>query len=735
MPDLRAQLLAAFEVEHRDHVEAVRRALAAPAEADLREMFRRIHSLKGAARAVDLPTIEDLAHRLEERLAEVMASGSGLSPPMVDMIHVGLDAIEAQAAAERQGQTPPDAAAAIAALGRTGPAPAAPEPAPPPTTTPTPTPPAAENPPASEKAPEYVRVDAELGLRLTEAMHQLSADLQAHESLVDLIQRLQRDGQAVERLWSEARRRGGAAREGAHLHAFEAGLRNLTRELSRLARRQARTSWAVGQSAAILREQVDEIALTPAENLLGDLARMTRDIAREQGVEVEVLFEGLEVRAERRVLQALRDPIIHLLRNAVSHGAEPVEARARAGKPARLQVGLSARTRGGRLEIRVFDDGPGPDLAKIEAAAVARDLLPPRRRGDPRRPPDEILALAFEPGVSVSASVDRISGRGMGLSAVNQTLLALGGSVRLARRDPVGAEVILSAPLSAARQTLVILRSGEALFALPSFGVRALLRLGGGELEIVEGVPGARIQIDGSDIVTPVIPLHALLDDLPLAPPDPSATVPAALLVRGERRLLVAVDAIEDVRELTVQSLQDNRAYPGLSAGAALLDDDQPVLVLSAEALVERWVRNARRVSASALGLAPPQASETRTVRTILVADDSITTRTLERSILEAQGYRVVLAVDGVDALNTLRSGGHVIDAVVADIELPRMDGFSLLQAITAAAGLADLPVILMTSRDDPQDVRRGLDLGAEAYITKQKFDQRELLATISRVL
>lgn len=728
MPELRAQLLAAFEVEHRDHVEAVRRALTHPAEADLREIFRRVHSLKGAARAVDLAAIEDLAHRLEERLAEVMETGAGLSAQMVDLIHVGLDAIEAQAAAERQGQPPPDPTAAIQALaGRA----AAPEAAP---AAPASAPVPAEAGPPGEKAPEYVRVDAELGLRLSEAMHQLSADLLAEEALVEVVQRLQRDGRTLERLWGEVRMRG-AGREGPHVQAFEAGLRSLTRELSALAQRHARASWAVGQSAAALRSQVDEVALTPAENLLGDLARMTRDIAREQGVEVEVRFEGLEVRAERRVLQALRDPIIHLLRNAISHGAEPADVRERAGKPSRLQVGLRARARGGRLEVRVFDDGPGPDLAKIEAAAVARHLMPPRRRGDPPRAADEILALAFEPGVSVTASVDRISGRGMGLSAVNQTLLALGGSVRLTHRDPVGAEVILSAPLSAARQTLVILRAGDALFALPSFGVRSLLRLSGADLEFVEGVPSARIQTDGSDIVTPVLPLRALLDDLPLAPPDPAASIPAALLVRGDRRLLVAVDAVEDVRELTVQSLQDSRAYPGLSAGAALLDDDQPVLVLSAEALVERWLRNARRLSASALGLAPPQASESRSARTILVADDSITTRTLEKSILEAQGYRVVLAVDGVDALNTLRSGGVVIDAVVADIEMPRMDGFSLLQAIKADAGLAELPVILMTSRDDPQDVRRGLDLGAEAYITKQKFDQRELLATISRVL
>ena len=206
------------------------------------------------------------------------------------------------------------------------------------------------------------------------------------------------------------------------------------------------------------------------------------------------------------------------------------------------------------------------------------------------------------------------------------------------------------------------------------------------------------------------------------------------LIHRGERHLLLAVDEITDVRELTVQDLDDRRLAPGLTLGATILDEDRPLLVLNPEALIDRWLRNARRLSASALGLAAPEAVA-RQVRTVLVVDDSITTRTLEKSILEAQGYRVILAVDGVDALNTLRSSEALIDLVVADIEMPRMDGFSLLQAIKADAGLARLPVILMTSRNDEADVRRGLDLGAEAYITKQKFDQRELLATIGRIL
>jgi len=170
-------------------------------------------------------------------------------------------------------------------------------------------------------------------------------------------------------------------------------------------------------------------------------------------------------------------------------------------------------------------------------------------------------------------------------------------------------------------------------------------------------------------------------------------------------------------------------------SGTVLLEDEMPALVLSPELLIEHWVRNESRLAAGGLGLSAWAPEQERHATTVLVVDDSITTRTLEKSILEAQGYQVLLSVDGIDALNVLRSGDAMVDLVIADVEMPRMDGFGLLQAIKADPRLSSTPVILMTSRADPEDVRRGLDLGASAYITKQKFDQRELLATIGQLL
>jgi two-component system chemotaxis sensor kinase CheA len=210
--------------------------------------------------------------------------------------------------------------------------------------------------------------------------------------------------------------------------------------------------------------------------------------------------------------------------------------------------------------------------------------------------------------------------------------------------------------------------------------------------------------------------------------------VKAVLVRHGSRTCALAVNAFHDVRTMLVSDVQAI-GLSELVSGTVLLENEMPALVLSPDKLVEHWIRNEGSLAAGGLGLTRWAPEEERRSRTILVVDDSITTRTLEKSILEAQCYEVLLSVDGIDALHILRSGGTIVDLVIADVEMPRMDGFGLLQAIKNDPRLSTLPVILMTSRADPEDVRKGLDLGASAYITKQKFDQRELLATIGQVL
>ncbi len=745
MSEFRQQLLAVFDAEHKEHLAAIRGLLedAATGRPDLREAFRRAHTLKGAARAVDLPAVEEVAHQLETLFVAVEAGERVLDPATIRAVEHALDAVEGLVAAlgtEDAAARERALAQAGAALRRGGvtsappPGPAVPEAAP----ARGPAPAQAEPPPAAAAPPGMLRVAAEQVDRLSDAVHLLAVEVPRQEGLGQRLRGLEAEARALARSF-EALRPGLRALTGrdglaASLTGFERELMGLLRGLGALSRTQRAAAWSLGQAAQAVRDAATRLSLVPAEEVLGALARMARDMAREEGREVVVRLEGMDLLAERRVLQVLKDPALHMLRNAIGHGIEPPEERMARGKPAQAELGLRLAAPGGRLVLTVWDDGRGPDLARIEEVAVARGLLPAREPSAPPPPADALLALVFEPGFSTAAEVDRLSGRGMGLSVVAEAARALRGGAQFRARAPQGAEIELSVPRAAALQPLLLMEARGQLFALPSHGVERLLRLPVAALDHLESQPVLRVPTAEGEVVAPVLPLATLVGLEASALPEEGGYLSLVLLRRAARICAVAVEVLRDVVTVPVTDLDTPGIDADIVTGGALLDDDTPVLVLSSEGLVGRWLRDRGRLAPAGIGLTAQRPDVPPARRTILVVDDSITTRTLEKSILEAQGYRVLLSVDGLDALGRLR-GGEGVDLVVADVEMPRMDGFALLQAMKTDPVLAPIPVILMTSRADPADVRRGLELGAGAYVTKQKFDQRELLATIGQLL
>ncbi|MEZ0168337.1 response regulator [Microvirga sp. TS319] len=753
MTDIRQQLQAAFEVEHREHLQAIRHALdsADPGTIDLADVFRRAHSLKGAARAVDLPAVEEIAHRLEALFARVMDGQLHLDQTTLADVRSSLDAIEDIVAGARSPDDRPDPRAADQELASPAPHDTPPAvPAPPHAAAERGRPAAADNT-APVGTGTYLRVAAEQMEELSTSMHQLLAALQAGERLDQTLREIENDARGLRRSWEalqarimssgsvELRRSSPEAAQAgsssmSRLRDFDEDLKILFRRLSTLARDRKQSSWAIDQATRKLRGTVDRVSLAAAETVFGGFGPMVREIARKEGRDVDVRTLGLDLQADRQVLQALKDPIMHLLRNAVSHGIEPAAERTAKGKSERGEIVLEMVSRGGRLVISVRDDGRGPDLARIQRVAIERGLLAPK--ADDAMPPlmDQLLPLVFTPGFSTATEVDRLSGRGMGLSVVAEAVRKLHGSVLMRPRYPWGSEILLNVPFTAARQSLLLVEAENRMYGLPSHAVTRLLRLLASSLESVEGRPTARIEIGGKDVVVPVIAITALTGSPDAQISIEAGHVKAVLIRHGSRHCALAVNAFHDVRSLLVSDAQAV-GLADVVSGTVLLEEEMPALVLSPDRLIEHWVRNESRLAAGGLGLSSAAQEQARIATTILVVDDSITTRTLEKSILEAQGYRVLLSVDGIDALNILRSGEAVVDLVIADVEMPRMDGFGLLQAIKTDPRIAPTPVILMTSRADPQDVRRGLDLGANAYITKQKFDQRELLATIGQLL
>ncbi|TGD93874.1 hybrid sensor histidine kinase/response regulator [Methylobacterium nonmethylotrophicum] len=764
MDDIRQLLLAAFDAEHREHLAAIRAALAeaeAGRPADWNDVFRRAHSLKGAARAVDLPAVEEVAHRLEALFDRVVQGRAGLDRATAGVVDLALDRIEGLVAGLPETPEPAAPADAIAALDAClsgAPIPAA-QPAPPLTAKPAPELPAdrAPEPAPAQAGPQdgavaYLRVASDQIENLSKAVHDLTAALQGQETIgaavaglesgaralrrsVDTVQGRTGEIVALARRLREAGDPAGAALDGFvdRVRRLDGDLRGVIRGISALARVQSRSTGAVDAALRRLRDESDRLLLVPAETVFGGYGRMVREIAREAGLAVEVRLQGLDLQVDRGLLQALKDPVLHALRNTISHGAESPDARRDAGKPEALSVTLSVASRGSQLVVTIRDDGRGPDLARIRETGRRQGLVAPGSEPET----DAILDLVFAPGFSTAAAIDRIAGRGMGLSVVAEAARSLRGRASLRPAEPYGTEVTIAVPLSAARQPVLLveaaLRPGEAAqtFGIPSGAIAGLLRLKERDLASVTGEPAARINQGGRDVVVPLVPLASLLGSGVAPLPLRDGLVRAVLLRCGTSHCAVAVDRLLDVRVLLVGPAPPVGGDPALMSGTVMLADESPAIVLDPEGLC------ARARTGGLVAAAPMPAAERRMKRvpTVLVVDDSITTRTLEKSILEAHGYRVFVCVDGQDALDRLRRDGGDVDLVVADVEMPRLDGFGLLQAVKADPGLTRLPVILMTSRGDPADIRRGLDLGADAYITKQKFDQRELLDTIGQLL
>jgi two-component system chemotaxis sensor kinase CheA len=707
LQDLRQELLAAFDGEYRDHLSAVRSGLAAARRgeaADLRDIFRRLHSLKGAARAVDLPAVEALAHELEAQMAGVIDAGKGLDRDRIAALEAGLDAIETAIEAAIGGGAP-----------------------------------AADAGAAEEPSLGYLRVEAGQVTDLVVAMAQLTQAVERQDGLGGRVQEIER----------AARRARRALEPLLHRDTVPGSLDEIARELATATRDAAvlrhdlrETSWALDEALRRLREDVDRISLVPAETVFGPMARMLRDLARDEGVAVEPDFTGLGLQADRRVLQALKDPVLQLLRNAVSHGSEPPDRRRARGRPPATRISLALRSGGGRLIVTVTDDGPGPDLEAIRSRGVERGLLTAATAA--AATPARLMALVFEPGFSTRADVGALSGRGMGLSIVTEAARALDGSARMSMGPAASGTVVeIAVPLSVARQTALLLGCGEDVVALPTAAVQRLLRVPVAAIEPLGGQMCVRTHGGPSTRTAPVAVLGELLGMGSGALPVHEGHVKLAVTRGGPfgQPLALAVDRFQDVRRFLSHSAEIIGLDTDLVSGFVMIGSETPAPLLSADGLVARWAQRGGWTGTGASDNASPD--DAPVVHTILVADDSITSRTLEKSILEAHGYRVITAVDGLEALERLQSdrgqeagrGADMIDMVLADVEMPRMDGFALLQAIKGDPDLARIPVIIMTSRAAPADVRRGLDLGAAAYIAKQTFDQQDLLGAIGRLL
>jgi two-component system chemotaxis sensor kinase CheA len=479
-------------------------------------------------------------------------------------------------------------------------------------------------------------------------------------------------------------------------------------------------------------ETMKNVLMLPVGTLVEVLPKLARDCARAQGKEVELIIEGADIEIDKRILEELKDPLIHLVRNCVDHGIAKPEERTQAGKPSCGTIRLTFVAKDNRrMEISVSDDGSGVALDKVGAAAVKMGLLPADAAKRPG--PREIVQLIFVSGMSTSPIITDISGRGLGLAIVREKVEKLGGTVSVQSQTGAGTTFLLLLPMTLATFRGVLVRVGEYLFVLPAINVERVLRVREEDIKTIEN--RETIRLDGQ-----ILSMARLRDTLEL-PARKSGSVsnkipglteasamPVIILNSVEKRMAFLVDEVLQEQEVLVKGLGAQLKRVRNIAGATVLGTGKVVPVLNVSDLMKSAVlSSAVSRKETAAGQAPAGPGR------ILVAEDSITSRTLLKNILETAGYRVTTAVDGADALAQVRS--NEFDLVVSDVDMPRMNGFELTAKIRADKKLGELPVVLVTALESREDKERGIEAGANAYIVKSSFDQSNLLEVVRKFI
>jgi two-component system sensor histidine kinase and response regulator WspE len=763
-------LLDLFRLEAETHTQALTANLLTlerdpTAEQSLEASMRAAHSLKGAARLIELMPAVDIAHAMEEIFVAAQCGRLILRREQIDLLLRGVDMLAAIARDSSEPQAAGDADRAevdalLAALGQATAAPqvAIPAPIPPPPAPPTqeaaapefsaPEPTAPDPPPsppraapAHDPAPQPARPprqSAPEGSEAADRVLRITADSLSRllgltgESLMEA-RRLRPFGDRLmrlRRLHFDAIRAFDGLRDAlppeAGSEALQFALGEARQRLAdcqhylaeRLAEFETYDRRAV-QLAHRLYDEALASRMRPFEDGVRRYARRVRDLGRELGKQVRLEILGGATPVDRDILEQLDAPIGHLLRNAIDHGIEAPAERVAAGKPAEGVIRLEARHHAGLLQIIVADDGHGIDLERLRAAILARGLASAETVSQLSEA--ELLEFLFLPGFSLKLSVTAISGRGVGLDAVQESARQVRGIVRAATEAGQGARFQFELPLSlSVVRALLVEISGEP-YALPLASIQRALKLPRSAIEMLEGQQHFSLE----DRQIGLVGAHHLLGSAEAA----IAGEELSVVIIGDQRNSygLAVDLLLAQRDLVVRPLDPRLGkVPGISA-AALMEDGSPVLILDVDDLlrgVEKLTATGRLGKVAA---AAPDAGKRR--RRVLVVDDSLTIRELERKLLSQHGYEVEVATDGMDGWNAARAGHF--DLIVTDVDMPRMDGIELVTLIRKDPHLRAVPVMIVSYKDREEDRRRGLEAGADYYLTKGSFHDEALVHAV----
>lgn len=758
-------LLELFSLEAEAQTQVLSAGLLAlernPTQADqLESCMRAAHSLKGAARIVGVDAGVSVAHVMEDCLVSAQECRLLLRPEHIDALLQGTDLLmriatpnnaplpeDIEAYVALMGGLLDPAAAAAAAAAVPVSAPAVPVSAPaapliaelqlePPLTWLEEPAPVVEPLPEAPKKTRRTTENGERVLRVTAERLNSLLDLSS-KSLVETL-RLKPHLATMQRL-KRMQNNGLRALENLNVHLKEHALSLEAQEALEDARRLLAESqqllveknaeldefvWQASQRAQVLYDTALACRMRPFADVLSGQVRMVRDLGRSLGKQVRLEIEGEKTQVDRDVLEKLEAPLTHLLRNAVDHGIETPEQRLLAGKPAEGLIRLRASHQAGLLVLELSDDGNGVDLEKVRRSIVERQLSPAQTAAQLSE--EELLTFLFLPGFSLRDTVTEVSGRGVGLDAVQHMVRQLRGAVVLEQAAGEGSRFHLEVPLTLSVVRSLVVEVGGEAYAFPLAHIERMCDLEAADIVQVEG--RQHFWYEGRHVG--LVAASQLLQ----RPVNQGHQPTLKVVVIRERDTIygVAVERFIGERTLVVLPLDERLGkVQDISAGA-LLDDGSVVLIVDVEDMlrsVDKLLNTGRLERIARHG---DQAVEVARKR-ILVVDDSLTVRELQRKLLLNRGYDVAVAVDGMDGWNALRS--EDFDLLITDIDMPRMDGIELVTLLRRDNRLQSLPVMVVSYKDREEDRRRGLDAGADYYLAKASFHDDALLDAVVELI
>lgn len=743
-----ASLLELFSLEAEAQTQVLSAGLLAlerdPTQADhLESCMRAAHSLKGAARIVGVDAGVSVAHVMEDCLVSAQEGRLYLRPEHIDALLQGTDLLM-RIATPDNNPGPADIEAYVALMARlldplalaapistpiapfmSEPEPEAPAPV---VEVPTPIAEPSKTRRTTENGERVLRVTAE---RLNSLLDLSSKSLvetlrlKPHLATMQRLKRMQNNGlRALENLNVHLKE------HALSLEAQEAlddARRLLAESQQLLVEKNAELdefAWQASQRAQVLYDTALACRMRPFADVLTGQVRMVRDLGRSLGKQVRLEIEGEKTQVDRDVLEKLEAPLTHLLRNAVDHGIESPEQRLLAGKPAEGLIRLRASHQAGLLVLELSDDGHGVDLEKVRRSIIERQLSPAETAAQLSE--EELLTFLFLPGFSLRDTVTEVSGRGVGLDAVQHMVRQVRGAVVLEQTAGEGSRFHLEVPLTLSVVRSLVVEVGDEAYAFPLAHIERMCDLEPADIVQVEG--RQHFWHEGRHVG--LVAASQLLQ----RPASQNSPQTLKVVVIREREAIygVAVERFIGERTLVVLPLDERLGkVQDISAGA-LLDDGSVVLIVDVEDMlrsVDKLLNTGRLERIARHSNQVVEAARKR----ILVVDDSLTVRELQRKLLLNRGYDVAVAVDGMDGWNALRS--EDFDLLITDIDMPRMDGIELVSLLRRDNRLQSLPVMVVSYKDREEDRRRGLDAGADYYLAKASFHDDALLDAVVELI